>query len=83
MSFRIPYYGLKRFYEQHKDTILEQIDGSFRDGQFLDGLLVAEVEKELENAITNIKKIIQFDIPPEPIKIPFCSNCAYKDMCWS
>ena len=45
--------------------------------------LTPEVEKELENAITNIKKIIQFDIPPEPIKIPFCTNCAYKDMCWS
>ncbi len=45
--------------------------------------LTPELEKELENAIKNIKKIIAFDIPPEPIKVPFCTNCAYKDMCWS
>jgi CRISPR-associated exonuclease Cas4 len=45
--------------------------------------LTQEIEKELEDVILEIKKILERDIPPEPVKIPYCKNCAYKELCWS
>ncbi len=46
-------------------------------------ILNKEIENELEKAVENIKKILQEDKPPSPVKIPYCKNCAYKEMCWS
>ncbi len=46
-------------------------------------ILSKEIENELEKAVENIKKILQEDKPPSPVKIPYCKNCAYKEMCWS
>ncbi|WP_029522384.1 CRISPR-associated protein Cas4 [Persephonella sp. KM09-Lau-8] len=45
--------------------------------------LTPNLEKELEEAIKEIKKILKMDRPPRPKKIPYCKNCAYKEMCWS
>jgi len=42
-----------------------------------------ELEKELEEAISEIKKIILFDKPPPPEKNKFCKNCSYYEFCWS
>ncbi|OXT08895.1 CRISPR-associated protein Cas4 [Thermoanaerobacterium thermosaccharolyticum] len=39
--------------------------------------------KELENAEKAIYEIMDSDVPPEQIKIPFCKNCAYLEFCWS
>ncbi len=47
MSFKIPYYGLKRFYDQHRNEILNCIDEAFREGQFLDGKIIEQLEQEL------------------------------------
>lgn len=45
--------------------------------------LTTDLEKELEETIIGIKKILKMNKPPQPQKIPYCKNCAYKEMCWS
>ena len=45
--------------------------------------LTADLEKELEKSIIEIKEILKMNKPPYPKKIPYCKNCAYKEMCWS
>ncbi len=40
-------------------------------------------EKELLKTIKEIEKIISLSKPPKAVKIPYCKNCAYKEMCWS
>ena len=40
-------------------------------------------EKELLKAIKEIEKITALSKPPKAVKIPYCKNCAYKEMCWS
>lgn len=46
-------------------------------------ILTEELEKELEKTIENIQKIINLSKPPKPVKIHYCKNCAYKELCWS
>ena len=46
-------------------------------------VLTEELEKELERAISEIEKILEMEKPPKAKKIPYCKNCAYKEMCWS
>ena len=46
-------------------------------------VLTKELEQELEKAIKEINKILNQEKPPKPVKIPYCKNCAYKEMCWS
>jgi len=45
--------------------------------------LSEELKKEIEKSIIEIKKILKMNKPPPPKKIPYCKNCAYKEMCWS
>ncbi|MGC8588553.1 MAG: CRISPR-associated protein Cas4 [Hydrogenobaculum sp.] len=45
--------------------------------------LTEDIEKELENAIKDIKTILSYEKPPKPEKIQYCNRCAYKEMCWS
>lgn len=45
--------------------------------------LTDEIEKELEEAIKDIEKIMFEEIPPKIEKIPFCKNCAFREFCWS
>ncbi len=45
--------------------------------------LTDEIEKELEKAISEIKKIISIEKPPHPEKNQFCRNCSYYEFCWS
>lgn len=42
-----------------------------------------DIEKELENTIEDIKNILSLEKPPPLIKIPYCKNCAYKELCWA
>ncbi len=42
-----------------------------------------EIEKELESAIADIKRIILLDKPPEVIKNKFCNKCSYFEFCFS
>jgi len=45
--------------------------------------LDSETEKEIEKSILDIENIIKLNKPPEPIKIPYCRKCAFKEICWS
>lgn len=46
-------------------------------------VLTNETIKELEEAIEDIKRIAMQDIPPKAVKIPYCTNCGYREFCWS
>lgn len=46
-------------------------------------LLTEEKEKELMNAIEEIKKIILLDKPPERNNKKFCKTCSYFELCWA
>jgi CRISPR-associated exonuclease Cas4 len=41
-----------------------------------------EGERRLMNALTEIRRILELEKPPEPRKTPFCRRCAYKEFCW-
>ena len=45
------------------------------------------LDKELITKIQQTEKEIQIileqPVPPKPVKINFCKNCAYKEFCWS
>ncbi len=44
--------------------------------------LCLELEKEIYDTVIAIKNIISNEKPPEPKKIGYCRNCAYRDFCW-
>ena len=44
--------------------------------------LTIDLEKELENAISAINKIIEMEKPPKPVRIRFCKKCGYNNICW-
>lgn len=44
--------------------------------------LTPEIEKEIEEAINTIPKIIEKEKPPEKSQKPYCNNCSYYEMCW-
>ncbi|MCM8822549.1 MAG: CRISPR-associated protein Cas4 [Candidatus Omnitrophica bacterium] len=46
-------------------------------------VLTSEGEKEVENALTNIYKILKMNKPPQIQRKPYCSRCAYYEFCWS
>ncbi len=46
-------------------------------------ILNSETAAELERVKKDILRIIYLDVPPKPVKIQFCKNCAYKEFCWS
>ncbi len=45
--------------------------------------LTPQLEREIEEAIADIQKVLSLPKPPPPVKIPYCKHCAYKDLCWS
>lgn len=49
MSFSVPYYGLKRFYENHKSIIHQLIDEAWTNGFFLDSPEIELLEQNLAN----------------------------------
>jgi CRISPR-associated exonuclease Cas4 len=44
--------------------------------------LTKEAEKEVEEALINVQKILKMDKPPQLIKKPYCTKCAYYEFCW-
>lgn len=44
--------------------------------------LSPNIENELEKAFQNIREVVSQEKPPEPVKIRFCRNCAYREFCW-
>ncbi len=45
--------------------------------------LTACAEQELNQAVEEIKRIARQSVPPPPVKIGFCRNCAYREYCWA
>jgi len=44
--------------------------------------LTDETIKELEEAMEDIRNIASEETPPPPVKIGYCTNCAYREFCW-
>jgi len=42
-----------------------------------------ERRREINEAINNIEMIIQNPFPPPSRRIKYCTNCAYREFCWS
>jgi len=53
-----------------------------REKKRISVLLNESSKRELLEALANIKKIVEVELPPEPKKIPYCKKCAYKEFCW-
>ncbi len=45
--------------------------------------LTEELEDKIEKAIKEIEDILKLEKPPPAVKIPYCKNCAYREMCWA
>ncbi len=45
--------------------------------------LTEDMEKELLETMEKIRGIALLERPPQPQKIHFCRNCAYKEFCWA
>jgi len=39
-------------------------------------------EEKLLRALEEMRRIIEAEKPPLPVRIPFCRRCAYKEFCW-
>jgi len=46
-------------------------------------ILTEKLEKEVEDDLKEVKKILDLNRPPEVEKKPFCARCAYYEFCWS
>lgn len=44
--------------------------------------LTEKIDSELKRAFSDIKRITEQPSSPEPVKIRFCTWCAYKEFCW-
>lgn len=42
-----------------------------------------EAERALLKVFDEIKRIVEMEYPPPPLRIPFCRKCAYKELCWA
>ncbi len=45
--------------------------------------LDAELEEKLKKMFRDIEAIIQNPLPPPAKRIKYCTNCAYREFCWS
>jgi len=44
--------------------------------------LTPEKEKEIENALWEIREITSRVVPEQPKRVPYCKKCAYYELCW-
>lgn len=45
--------------------------------------LTEESIEKLREVMEGILYLIKLPVPPEPKKISFCKNCAYREYCWA
>ncbi|KGG79720.1 CRISPR-associated protein Cas4 [Caloranaerobacter azorensis H53214] len=45
--------------------------------------LTDEYKREIEKALIDIKEILQKKKPPELVKLPYCTKCAYYEFCFA
>jgi len=46
-------------------------------------ILTEELIEQLELTKKDILRIIYSPKPQQPVKIPYCKNCGYRELCWS
>jgi len=46
-------------------------------------ILTEQLEKRVEEDLEKIKRVLGMPNPPKVEKKPFCSKCAYYELCWS
>ncbi len=44
--------------------------------------LTAETEREMQDLLKDIAKIIDMEKPPEAEWKKYCKSCAYRELCW-
>ena len=44
--------------------------------------LTEEMDSELKRAFSEIEKIMEQPRPCEPVKVRYCTHCAYREFCW-
>jgi len=49
----------------------------------IDVILDEKSTAEIMDAIEEITKIAESELPPEPVKIKYCRKCAYSEFCWA
>ena len=45
-------------------------------------ILTPSAEKEVEDALRKVQEIVSMDKPPPLERKPYCSKCAYYELCW-
>lgn len=45
-------------------------------------IMTPSAEKEVEEALKKVHKIVNRDKPPPIEKKPYCTKCAYYELCW-
>jgi CRISPR-associated exonuclease Cas4 len=45
--------------------------------------LTDETVREIECTIEEIKRIATQELPPKAVRIGYCTNCGYREFCWS
>ncbi|MBZ4665021.1 CRISPR-associated protein Cas4 [Mahella sp.] len=51
--------------------------------KIIDVHLDQEAQAELDRACVAIADIVGAELPPQPARIHWCTNCAYAEMCWA
>ena len=44
--------------------------------------LTAEKEREMQDLLKDVEKIINMEKPPEAEWLKYCKTCAYRELCW-
>lgn len=46
-------------------------------------ILDKEGKRKLNEIFEGILEVVTSELPPRPVRITFCKNCAYNELCWS
>jgi CRISPR-associated endoribonuclease Cas6 len=82
-------YYYNPFEREFSELVSENAKKKFRAfyGKEIDGEIrltrLDETIKELESAIKEILEIVSREMPPKAVKIGYCTNCGYREFCWS
>lgn len=45
--------------------------------------LTEEGERQVEEALAGIERVVALPVPPAPVRRRSCAKCSYRDLCWS
>jgi CRISPR-associated exonuclease Cas4 len=79
-EFQLLYY-LYYLKQKGVENLTGQIDyPKLRQTQTVE--LTVEKEAKLEQALTEIEKLVSKDTPPEVEPMKICKSCSYAELCW-